>query len=118
MRYLRRTMRTKTASARRRARRGKMNARTADWPDRLFETLKRGGVRQVRRASWAIEALEGGRKLRKHFFAGAHLPLSTAHVHHHARRMGGVQSLAGAHGIDNRSGAQVARGEVLPRPSP
>ena len=24
-----------------------MNARTADWPDRLFETLKRGGVRQV-----------------------------------------------------------------------
>jgi len=24
-----------------------MNAQTADWPDRLFETLKRGGVRQV-----------------------------------------------------------------------
>jgi sulfopyruvate decarboxylase alpha subunit len=24
-----------------------MSAQTADWPDRLFETLKRGGVRQV-----------------------------------------------------------------------
>jgi sulfopyruvate decarboxylase alpha subunit len=24
-----------------------MNAQTADWPDRLFETLKRGGIRQV-----------------------------------------------------------------------
>jgi sulfopyruvate decarboxylase alpha subunit len=24
-----------------------MNAQTADWPDRLFEALKRGGVRQV-----------------------------------------------------------------------
>ena len=24
-----------------------MSAQTADWPDRLFETLKRGGIRQV-----------------------------------------------------------------------
>ena len=24
-----------------------MNARANDWPDRLFETLKRGGIRQV-----------------------------------------------------------------------
>ena len=42
----------------------------------------------------------------------ARLPLSVADAHHDARRMGGVQSLAGADGLDRRAGAQALRGAM------
>ncbi len=45
----------------------------------------------------------------------AHLPLPHADVHHHARRVGGVQSVAGADGLDRRAGAESMRGGSLPR---
>ena len=57
----------------------------------------------------------GARQLRQHAVAGTHLPLSAADVHHHARRMGGVQSLAAADGIDRRTGAEIVRGASLSR---
>ena len=134
-----------------------MSARPADWPDRLFETLKRGDIRQVgyvpdagharlidrcradsdirdvvahhgrggrragggrlarRRARRAADAIERRRQLHQHALAGADLPLSAADADHDARRVGGVQSLAGADGVDRRSGAQIVRGGNLPR---
>ena len=134
-----------------------MSAQADDWPDRLFETLKRGGVRQVgyvpdagharlidrcradpeirdvvltteeegvalAAGAWlggaarrAADAIERRRQLHQHAVAGAHLPLSAADADHDAWRVGGVQSVAGADGIDRRSGAQAVRGRGLPR---
>ena len=128
-----------------------------EWPDRLFATLKRAGVRQVgyvpdaghsrliercradadirdvaltteeegvalcrrrlarRPARRAADAVERRRQLHQHVFAGAHLPLSAADVYYDARRVGGVQSVAGADGLDRRSGAQIVRGRGLSR---
>ena len=43
------------------------------------------------------------------------LPVSAADADHHARRVGGVQSLAGADGLDRRAGAQAVRGAGLSR---
>ena len=112
----------------------------ADWPDRLFATLKRAGVRQVgyvpdaghsrlidrcradpdirdvvltteeegvalAAGAWLggeratlLDAIERARQLRQHAVAGAQLPVSAADADHHARRVGGVQSLAAADG--------------------
>ena len=75
-----------------------------------------GGRRLARRrARGAADAVERARQLRQHALARAQLPLSAADADHHARRVGGVQSLAGADGLDRRSGAQAMRGGGLPR---
>ena len=75
-----------------------------------------GGRRLAgRRARRAADAVERRRQLHQHAVAGAHLPVSAADADHDARRMGGVQSLAGADGIDRRSGAQTLRGGGLSR---
>ena len=46
----------------------------------------------------------------------AHLPVSAADVHHDARRMGGVQPVAGADGLDRRADAETVRGRGRARP--
>jgi sulfopyruvate decarboxylase TPP-binding subunit len=137
-----------------------MNARTADWPDRLFETLKRGGVRQVCYVPDAgharlIERCRADRGIRDvaltteeegvALAAGAWLGGERAVLLMQSSGVGNCVNmfslartcrfpllmfitmrgeweefnpLAGAHGVDHRSGAQVVRGEGLPRACP
>ena len=123
-----------------------------DWPDRLFATLKRAGIRQVgyvpdaghsrlidrcradpqirdvvltteeEGVAMAAGAWLGGERAAllmqssglgncvNMLSLAQDLPVSAADADHHARRVGGVQSLAGADGLDRRAGAQAVRG--------
>ncbi len=69
-----------------------------------------GRRRLARRAALgAAHAIERRRQLHQHAVADSRLPLSDADARHDARRVGGVQSLAGADGLDRRAGAEALR---------
>src|SRR5262249_19173318 len=55
------------------------------------------------------DAVERRGQLHQHAFARALVPLPAVDARHHARRVGGVQSVAGAHGTDRRAGAAPVR---------
>ena len=81
------------------------------------EGIAHGRRRLARRAALgAADAIERRRQLHQHAVADPRLPLSDADAGDDARRVGGVQSLAGADGLDRRAGAEALRHRTSPRP--